>query len=138
MSDDLSWKLKEMNCTLVKAKSVGDYTSKIFANLDTPCMEENTDGDPKPVLVEELPTDDVYQLHHSGMKLMRELEQAIEDLKPKVIYHCSGEANYGFFKEARRRGRPLSPEPMDIEVMDVDVMDYDENDLRGQTVMITV
>ncbi|HAU0838609.1 TPA: Dot/Icm T4SS effector LegG2 [Legionella pneumophila] len=136
--DDLSWKLREMNCTLVRAKSIGDYTSKIFANLDTPYMEENTDEDPKPVLVEELQTDDVYQLHHSGMKLMCELEQAIEDHKPKVIYHCSGEANYGFFKEARRRGRHLSPELMDIEVMDVDVMDYDENDLRDQTVMITV
>ncbi|NYQ85957.1 Ras GEF/LegG2, partial [Escherichia coli] len=82
--DDLSWKLREMNCTLVRAKSIGDYTSKIFANLDTPYMEENTDEDPKPVLVEELQTDDVYQLHHSGMKLMCELEQAIEDHKPSV------------------------------------------------------
>lgn len=136
--DDLSWKLREMNCTVVKAKSIGGYTSKIFTNLDAPHMEENMDENPKPVHIEELQSDDVYQLHHSGMKLMRELEQAIEDRKPKVVYHCSDEANYGFFREVRRRGRHLSPEPMDIEVMDVDVMDYDEKDLRDQTLMITV
>ncbi|HAT1847285.1 TPA: Ras GEF/LegG2 [Legionella pneumophila] len=136
--DDLSWKLREMNCTVVKAKSIGGYTSKIFTNLDTPHMEENMDENPKPVHIEELQSDDVYQLHHSGMKLMRELEQAIEDRKPKVVYHCSGEANYGFFREARRRGRNLNLEPMDVEVMDVDVMDYDEKDLRDQTLMITV
>ncbi|HIG0328267.1 TPA: RasGEF domain-containing protein [Legionella pneumophila] len=136
--DDLSWKLREMNCTVVKAKSIGGYTSKIFANLETPDMEKNLDENPKPVLIEELQTDDVYQLHHSGMKLMRELEQAIENHKPKVIYHCSDEANYGFFREARRKGRNLNLEPMDVEVMDVDVMDYDENDLRDQTLMITV
>ncbi|HAT1597150.1 TPA: Ras GEF/LegG2 [Legionella pneumophila] len=136
--DDLSWKLREMNCTVVKAKSIGGYTSKIFANLETPDMEKNLDENPKPVHIEELQSDDVYQLHHSGMKLMRELEQAIENHKPKVIYHCSGEASYGFFREARRKGRNLNLEPMDVEVMDVDVMDYDENDLRDQTLMITV
>ncbi|HIC7358054.1 TPA: RasGEF domain-containing protein [Legionella pneumophila] len=136
MFDDLSWKLREMNCTLVKAKSIGGYTSKIFANLDTPYMEENTDENPKPVLIDEPQTDDVYQLQHGGMKLMRELEQAIEDRKPKAIYHCSDEANYGFFREARRKGRNLNLKPMDVEVMDVDVIDYDEKDLRDQTVMI--
>ncbi|HHU0102124.1 TPA: RasGEF domain-containing protein [Legionella pneumophila] len=84
--DALFWQLREMNCTSVKAKSIGEYTSKIFANLDTPHMEENMGENPMPIIPEEeLPTEKVYQLSHNGMKLMLELEQAIEDHSPTII-----------------------------------------------------
>lgn len=135
--DAISYNLIIMNCASVKAEPIDEYTSKIFANLDTPHMEEIVDENPQPVLIEELQKDDVYQLHHNGMKLMRELTQAIEDRKPKVVYHIpAGPVNCGFFSRAKRGEEKVNLETMEIEITDVDVIDYDEKDLRDQTVMV--
>lgn len=136
--DELPWKLREMNCTSVKAKSIGEYTSKIFANLDAPHMEENVGENPMPIVSEELRPEEVYQPYpHNGLKLMLELEQAIEEHKPKVVYHIpAGPVNCGFFSRAKKGGENVNLETMEIEIMDVDVIDYDEKDLRDQTVMV--
>lgn len=135
--DELSWKMREMNCTVVKAKSIGEYTSKIFANLDMPHMEGNVNEKPMSIGLEELRPEDLYQPYpHNGLKLMLELERAITEHKPTV--GSPGAVNCGFFSRGKRGEKNVHLETMDLEIMEVDVVDHDENDLHDQTVMVLV
>ncbi|WP_115703554.1 RasGEF domain-containing protein [Legionella sainthelensi] len=135
--DELSWKMREMNCTLVKAKSIGEYTTKIFASLDTPHIEENVNENPMPVGSEELHPEDLYQPYpHTGLKLMLELERAITEHKPTI--GSPGSVNCGFFSRAKRGDKNVNLETMDLKIMDVDDVDHGEIDLRDHTIMVGV
>ncbi|KTD04647.1 RasGEF domain-containing protein [Legionella feeleii] len=138
--EDMPWQLKKTNCTSVKAKPVGKYTSEVFAKFAMPQMEENTDTDESPIpVVSKLRKKDTYHLP-SRVKLMLELEQAIEDHKPKKVKAGSG--NHGFFKRQEARNsevmeqEDLGSEVMEIGVIDVDVIDHDEDDLQYGTSMV--
>ncbi|MFW2569711.1 RasGEF domain-containing protein [Legionella sp. 29fVS95] len=123
--------LVKENCHKVKARNISKYTSKIMEGLKhprgVPVIGYENGQDPETV--------EYIQPTYDGIKLMKELYDAIEAHEPKVTVEIPvGRMHCGFFKDIPNA--PAVEEGLVLQNQDMQPIGYDLDDFQVPVVQV--